>query len=437
MKPPSATCSGTTRLFERLLLFLFILLASSCSENDNPVATQTPTPDSTWTYIVYDAADGSAVSIYDNYLVGLAVRSGQYINLMGLRDSEDTEGIYWRIDDLNNYIALDTLGEINTGSEETLYDLVMYAKANYPADRYIISFYGHGAAYYGCCADVNPKDALRMHEIRSALNRAGGVDMVLFTAPCIMGSIEVAYELRDCTDIVMASEGMSCFLYWQYALDDAFAAIHDDPVITPTAVAELIIEQMPVYMPQYALFDSDSFLTMAAVRTDKLAPLRRAIDDLATAYLADTTAFEAIVDLNYDDLFTFGAEAGSGDFLVDIKSLSQRLLLTETDNNIRSLLQAVPDRLGEAVFAECHFDTFDGVGGLSIFLPQSDFQWLSYYTGGQDMTLDFARDTSWDELVSVLIETTSMSSATPPWSIESTIFPRLSDKQPSDSWKKN
>jgi hypothetical protein len=405
-----------------MTLLAVVLISASCSdENVGPVAVQPLTTlDSTWTYIVYDAADGSAVNIYDNYLVGSNMRSGRYVNLIGLHDDEDSPAIYWRIDEHQEIETIESIGEINTGDEETLYDLVRYAKANYPAGRYIVTLYGHGGAFYGCCPDATPEpNTLRLHELRGALEKTGGVDMVLFTAPCIMGCIEMAYELRSCTNIVMGSEGVSSFAFWQFSLNDAFSVLHTNPVTTPREISELIIEQIPEYMPTYQIWGADSFMTMAAVRTDKVQPLAGALDELARAYLQHPDAFEAMIDSHREEFATYPCYFPEDEpYLVDIGNLARQLLLIEADANMRSKLRSVQERLAEAVVAECHHESHGDVSGLTVFLPPSDYERLSYYQGQEDLTLQFAEDTKWDELMSVLIESPpaeSTSTWTGPW----------------------
>jgi hypothetical protein len=57
---------------------------------------------------------------------------------------------------------------------------------------------------------------------------------------------------------------------------------------------------------------------------------------------------------------------------------------------------------------------FNGdVGGLSIFLPESDFLWMSYYRGEEDMTLEFTDDTHWDELMELLLDEARLQAGLP------------------------
>jgi hypothetical protein len=53
-----------------------------------------------------------------------------------------------------------------------------------------------------------------MHDMQEALSKNGGVDFVLFTAPCLMGAIESVYELRNCAKVYIGSENLSGYCWW-------------------------------------------------------------------------------------------------------------------------------------------------------------------------------------------------------------------------------
>lgn len=377
---------------------LIVLLLLSCSDDEGPTGVKPLEMDSTWTFMVYDAADGNAVPIFNTLLPPLLVRSGPYVNLLALQDTKDDQTKILHINEDNELVLLEELGELNMGSEETLYDFIMYAKEHFPADRYIMSFYGHGGAWFGACGDATSSDALRVHEMKGALDRAGGVDLVFFNAPCLMGSLESVYELRNCTDVYIGSEGMSCFFYWRYPFTCAFTELFENPTISNYALADLIIEEMWNNRDEYTEWGLDTMLTMCAVRTDRVEQLKSAIDSVALGYLEHPDTFTARIAAVCNSITRFT------NYVVDANSLVQHLLTVETDPWMREKLEMIPSCLQEAVIAECHSANWKDVTGLNIFLPDSDFLYLSYYLGEEDMTLDFVQDTQWGELMCHLVD---------------------------------
>ena len=382
---------------------LFPLWLLGCSDDKSPVRPAPAEADSTWTFMLYSAADGNVWRAMDHLPEIPGAHSGTYVNVLGLQDTPDDVTKIWRVDESNDLVMLEELGELSTGAEETVYDFVTYAKENYPADRYIMSFYGHGGAWFGCCGDASQQDGLRLHEIKGALSRAGGVDFVFFTAPCLMGCVETAYELRDCTDIFIASEGLSNFSYWDYALECAFTEMHETPTISSPQLAELIIEEMENDWEPLGPWGPDTMLTMCAVRTDKMEGLKDAIDFVAMQYLAKPDTFRIRVEAVSGEV-TMLDPATTDPYMADLNSLVRHMLIVETDRVIRHGLQILSARLRDAVFAECYSTNWTDLGGLSIFFPPGGFPWMSYYVGEEDIELDFANDTHWDELTRLLID---------------------------------
>ncbi len=398
--------SWTPVLCRRLALtsmVLFPLLLVGCSDDKSPVRPAPAEADSTWTFMFYSAADGNVWRAMDHLPEIPGAHSGAYVNVLGLQDTWDDVTKIWHVDEGNNLVMLEELGELSTGAEETVYDFVMYAKENFPADRYIMSFYGHGGAWFGCCGDNTDQDGLRLHEIKGALSRAGGVNLVFFTAPCLMGCVEMAYELRDCTDVIIASEGLSNFSYWDYPLGCAFTEMHETPTISSPQLAELIIEEMENAWEPIGEWGPDTMLTMCAVRSEKMGGLKNAIDFVAMLYLANPDTFRNRVEAVSGEVAMFDPVT-TDRYMADLNSLVRHLLVVETDPGMRIRLQILSTRLQDAVLAECHSTNWTDLGGLSIFFPPSNFPWMSYYVGEEDIELDFANDTHWDELMRLLID---------------------------------
>ena len=391
---------------------LLPLLQVGCSDEESPVGPGPAEADSTWTFMFYSAADGNVWRAMDHLPEIPGAHSGTYVNVLGLQDTSDDVTKIWRVDESNDLVLLEDLGELSTGAEETVYDFVEYVKENYPADRYIMSFYGHGGAWFGCCGDASDKDGLRLHEIKGALTRAGGVDLVLFTAPCLMGCVETAYELRDCADILIASEGLSNFGYWQYALECAFTEMHETPTISSPQLAGLIIEEMENDWEPVGPWGPDTMLTMCAVETDKMTGLKDAIDLVAMLYLAKPDTFRTRVEAVSGDV-TMLDPVTTDRYMADLNSLVRHMLIVETDPVNKDGLEVLSAQLRNAVIAECHSTNWTDLGGLSIFFPPADFPWMSYYVGEEDIELDFVNDTHWDELTRLLLDETATSRPVP------------------------
>lgn len=347
-----------------------------------------------WAFLFYDDADFSngynpATDFQERF------HAGDDVHVLVLNDSFTQVASILRFDETGAAARVRELGEANMGSSETLGEFLTFARTFYPANRTILALYDHGMAWLGCCVDeTNGGDRLTMHELREGLAQGGGVDLVLFTAPCNMGSLEAAYEVREETEIYIGSEDSSGYIWWREPMSDISATLNGDPQISNHDLAQAIIQFLEEGSVRWQAETWGDRLTMSAVRTDKLEAVGERVDDLAEAYLArGEDHFRASVGAVRTELTSFGP------FMVDVHDLVQRLYQEETDDQIREALLALEEAMDDAILAESSGPLWPRAQGLSIFLPDSTYAYrLSHYTGDEHK-LDFPIDTRWDELM--------------------------------------
>jgi hypothetical protein len=109
------------------------------------------------------------------------------------------------------------LEEPNTGDPSTLSDFVRWAKAAYPAHHYALVVFDHGHALGGIATDwrsggvawdtSSKNDKLTPTELKQALTEVGGLD-VLYVFACLMGNLDIEYQLRGLADWYVAHESI-------------------------------------------------------------------------------------------------------------------------------------------------------------------------------------------------------------------------------------
>src|SRR5262249_33447861 len=118
-------------------------------------------------------------------------------------------------DVLSGMDVLQTLGNANSGSPQTLEDFVTWSAQQFPATRYALIVHGHGLAWEGFGWDSNfGQSHMTLEQFSEALQHArdaalGGnrFDLVMFDA-CLMGTIEVAAEMQPHADFLLTSENV-------------------------------------------------------------------------------------------------------------------------------------------------------------------------------------------------------------------------------------
>lgn len=167
-----------------------------------------------------------------------------------------------------------TLGEVNMGSPQTLWDCLKWAQEKYPAKHYALIINSHGSGVFTwwgegstgssepgkvvfnpdrkpgrfVAYDTTDKDALTVFEITAVLKtfnerykEGGKFDVVGFDA-CMPGAIEVLYQLRDVCDYLVGSPETTPIRGFNY---DALARLMaKNPAITPEAFAIDMAERL-------------------------------------------------------------------------------------------------------------------------------------------------------------------------------------------------
>ena len=163
----------------------------------------------------------------------------------------------------------DSLSQLDCTKASTLSDFIKWGKDNYPADRYILHFWNHGAGpVYGFGYDEWNKTenaSLTVAEIKEALSDAGVFFDCISMDCCIMATIETCCALYDYCDYMILSEEFESGLGWSYtgfmkalyknssisipdmakiAIDDMIAANEADPEWGDKSILSLIDESM-------------------------------------------------------------------------------------------------------------------------------------------------------------------------------------------------
>lgn len=360
-----------------------------------------------WTLLFYDDADfyGGYDPFYDFCPQG---RSGRNLDVIVLQDNAYDTARLWYVDSTGTPEQLSHWWEVNMGDGETLRNFIEQAKARYPADRYLLALYDHGGAWRGCCRDDTNQDYLTMDELRQAITDEGGVDVLCFTAPCLMGAFECAYELRACTEIYMGSEQLSGYYYWINAIGPLRDLLELSGTLKNEEIGQRIIQcvsesEMPI---------ERDHLTLSAIRTCALDALAGHLDALAGRLLEDLQWEDAYIAFAREETHEFGLQWSDDYEMVDLFDFARLYAQVSKDPFALEELAAIQEGVEDAVIAECHGEAEGQAHGLSIYFPETAETYEPRYGS---CALDFAADTRWDTFVGAYAKARSaMSGEAPP-----------------------
>ncbi|MFX1576219.1 MAG: clostripain-related cysteine peptidase [Promethearchaeota archaeon] len=282
--------------------------------------------------------------------------------------------------------------EPNMGQWQTLRDFIVFGQTYAPADHYLLTLWNHGAGAYGLCTDDTSRDRLTISELEQALNDplVQHLDIVAFDA-CLMGQLEVAYEIRDATDIVVFSEESVPLTGFPY--EDILLNLTTFPNSGPKTVASSMVYY---YVTAYD-FDGRYYdplyndICLSAIETSKLSSVAMNLDQLvkslegsaSTPLIYETFSWARSTTQG----FTWADFIDLNSFATSITSyFSSASPIYQWAVNLSTSIQA-------CVFEEMHLAGLTDASGLgAVFASYEPYQ------------LALANDTDWDDFIEAFID---------------------------------
>lgn len=274
--------------------------------------------------------------------------------------------------------TLETLYDEDMGDWKHLVDFASWARKKYPARRYMLIIWNHGDGWTtskGISYDDETGNHISTPELGIAMKQIGRVDILAMDA-CLMQMIEVAFEVKDYADIIVASEETESGDGYPYD------AIFKKMAMMTTASNEQIAKNI---VTQYGSFTSPSKrATQSALKTDKLDSLVLLLNDwVKTAVeledktpIADAVSMTESYAINeYKDLSHFIEIAGEK---------TQDSVLQEKGGKINKFIS------DELIIANT--SRRRNSNGVSIYLTKKG-------TGKKYAQLAWSQATQWDDFL--------------------------------------
>lgn len=379
-------------------LVTVVLLLVLLSTLSGSVSAAPPAPKAKWTVMVYISGDNNL----EPYVVPDieteigAVGSSADVQVIALADrgpGYDTSRGDWQTTKLFRVTqgmlatpenAIADWGERNFGDPQTLIDFVTWTKANYPADRYALYFWGHGWSWHPgwVMADDTDSDTLDYHEMKAAIPSLGFIDVVGYDG-CNMASIEMLKLWHGHATAFTSSQE------WVGG-----EGIQYDIVLTQlTANPGMTADQVAIATSRSASADK----TWSAVAVDsRLDALITAVDQWSLALNGGLNANRK----KYDRAFNATQSFWQAPMDRDLYDMAYEIKRLVADQNIKNKSQAVMNAVTAVVLHERHVNAYSDAHGITIYHISKASQKDADYTYYRS-TVDFALLTGWDEFLNV------------------------------------
>lgn len=312
-----------------------------------------------------DLKEMIASGVSQNGNVTVYVQTGGTKNwtMKGIKDKEAQR---WKLSSkgLEN---LKNLGREDMGSGATFADFLDYGLTNFPADRYGLILWDHGAgASDGVCYDEITNESLDMKEIYTALQQASHnanyrkFSMVGFDA-CLMADYEMAVHLQPYADVMIASEETEPGEGWAYK--GWLPKLVKDPGIDIQELGKSIVDSFVRSVGS----SSDEFATLSVLDLTQLEGLKAAIEEMGTSLAGaiDAGDFNAISRIR-QKARSFGETSDAASDMIDLGVFADMYERYDEAGaaSLRSALAAVVVHNG-------YTRNLSDISGLAVLVPYS------------------------------------------------------------------
>lgn len=285
--------------------------------------------------------------------------------------------------------AIEDLGESNMGAPETLTNFITWVWLNYPADRYALVLWNHGGGWRDrsisfspmeraiCWDDGNNDDCLYMKEVRTAIQNASHTFDLIGLDACLMGHLEVGYELRNVINItdgvMVGSEETEPGDGWPH--DTILSWLAANPTATPKQLGETIVNK---YAESYPASEA---VTQSAIDITKLNNLVLKLNAFANA-MNDNSQLTSIKSAR-ENCKTYSESDGY--YGLDVYRFAEQVRSKVTNPEIQTaatdLKTAITDTVIKTRFTSPRNDTAKyGSYGLCVYFPKTKSYYDSAYT---------------------------------------------------------
>ena len=288
----------------------------------------------------------------------------------------------YKVEAGNLVLVDDSLGQLDCTSPDTLADFISWGAENYPANRYILIFWDHGAGpVYGFGYDEHQSEdsVLTIDEIQTAIRQSGIYFDIIGMDSCIMSSLELCCAMYNYCDYMILSEDFESGYGWSYT--GWLNALSENTSISSEELGKIIVDDMIADNEE----NGEGASTLALIDESYMKVLYTAWADFAYANEP------ALLGENYSMHVRGGRRAhpvlrekGLFDFLFDEDgdySMSDYYI-----TDIMAVAQNIESKETEALAAAvnlsiCYFNCTDdevGMTGLSVTLPYGDSEFYGY-----------------------------------------------------------
>jgi len=283
--------------------------------------------------------------------------------------------------------------EIDSGDPKVLTKFTQFAIKNFPAEHYMLDIWDHGAGIFkqnlkrnvtrsfGYDDNGTNMETKDLGPILSAAAQTAGkkIDILGFDA-CLMGHLEIAYQVKDYCDFLVASEELEPGDGWDYK---GWLAKAGNSGLTAPDVASALVDSYGKY------YNNGNDATLSAVDINAtVGVLVPAVNILGDALQKGLGSYKTGITTARDNTQSFYNSncADLGDFL---KNMKKQKVSAEIGSAVDNALGAYQ----KVIVRETHTTSQPGSTGMVVYFPGGYDGYNSTYDNVKEIL--FAQQPAW------------------------------------------
>lgn len=286
--------------------------------------------------------------------------------------------------------------ERDSADYRVLQAFIKWGFSSYPSQIKMLDIDSHGGAFLGVVKDDSSGNLISLPNLAKALRSTGQkMDILNFDA-CLMGAMEVLYELKDVTDVMIGSQDSTLGTGMLYT--KALPAILNSGKSTDEIARNIVLASDRTGTKDFLVRPNrkgkmPQVYTVAAFKAKAVDGLANELNKLAKLLLNNMSSQKVAIKsaLNgthalYVDEDDLGGER-------DLHEILQRIGFVVQDPTIKTQVQLTTQALNKAILIARQNNAEKYAQGLAINISPDHMASKEY------QATMFAKNTSWDEMI--------------------------------------
>lgn len=305
-------------------------------------------------------------------------------------------------DDSNSIIAseeIEDLGEVNMGNTTSLVEFINWTYQKYPSERYALSLWNHGGGWLGHTYDDTSNTCLTLESLSEALKTAGfgeekKLDLLIFDE-CVMGLIDIAYEVAPYTRVMIASEDVIPGTGIDFVVP--LSELTNNPNMDEKELAKSIVH---AYEEFYAKQYIKPYVTLAAYDMERMPSAISATDSLSSLLINCVEEDWPLIGKSLSFSESFARSDGIAQFKLasnyyDLFDIVNLIGQRSTNRDVKYAANELKNAIRGVLIAEYHGNLHPYAYGMTVYFPDDE----NIYRSDYPTQSRFASETHWDEFL--------------------------------------